>query len=221
MWEEGSQGGTVFWVTRSSWSASWGGAATCSPVQDWAWRLELADCKYFTEVLFSGNYFNMIQCFLFCLILSMSLRASSFPCCHGRRASIPIPSAPFLLVCLLFSVAVSRCILKRCCCLIQWTKSVSLQKNGWCWTCPCEAFETTKLIQTLGVEQFAELGSGCCLPVHIPSDSWNWSSCGNLELCFWDKCCVLTESKGPSVQQIYEEWLGFRFWWVTNSIYRD
>lgn len=134
------------WVTRSSWSASWGGAATCSPIQDWAWRLELADWEYFTEVLFSGNYFNMIQCFLFCLILLMSLHAWSFPHCRGSRASVPIPSVPFLLFCLLVSVAVSRCILKHCCHLIQWTESVSLQKNGWSCTCSCEPFETTKLI---------------------------------------------------------------------------
>ena len=94
---KGSREELWLWVTRSSQSTSWGGAATRSPVQDWAWRLELADCKYFTEVLFSGNYFNMIQCFLFCLILLMSLCAWSFPCCRGSRASIPMPSVPFLL----------------------------------------------------------------------------------------------------------------------------
>lgn len=84
------------WVTGSSWSASWGGAATGSPVQDWAWRLQQADCKYFAEVLFSGNYFNMIQCFLFCLILLMNLLAWSFACCRGSRASVPTPHVPFL-----------------------------------------------------------------------------------------------------------------------------
>lgn len=149
-WRGRETGRNCDWVTHSSWSASWGGATTCSPIQDWAWRLEWADCKYFTEVLFSGNYFNMIQCFLFCLILLMSLHAWSFPCCRGSRASIPTPSVLFLLFSLLVSVAVSRCIWKYCRCWIQQTKSVSLQKNGWSWTWSCESFETTKMIQISG-----------------------------------------------------------------------
>lgn len=77
------------WVTRSSWSASWGGAATSSPVQDSAWRLQRADCKYFAEVLFSGNYFNMIQCFLFCLILLWAFLPDPLPAVVGAGQAFP------------------------------------------------------------------------------------------------------------------------------------
>lgn len=126
------------WVTRSSWSASWGGAATGSPVQDWAWRLPRADCKYFAEVLFSGNYFNMNQCFLFCLILLWAFLPDPSPTVMGAGQVFPQHMFPAVSG-LSGSVAVSRCYSG------QPTSDVSFWKNGWSWT--CEAFETTKLFQ--------------------------------------------------------------------------
>lgn len=87
-----------------------------------------------------------------CLIFSLLLWETG----NHSHTICTIPA----VVCLLVSAAVSRCILKHCCCLIQQTKNVFLQKNGWSWTCSYDAFESTKLIQIVGVEQFAELGSG-------------------------------------------------------------
>lgn len=59
------------------------------------------------------------------------------------------------------------------CCSVQLTSDVSFGNNDWSWACSYEAFETTKLFQIVGLEQFVKLGSRYCLPVHVSSDLWN------------------------------------------------
>lgn len=42
------------------------------------------------------------------------------------------------------------------CCSVQLTSDVSFGNNDWSWACSYEAFETTKLFQIVGLEQFVK-----------------------------------------------------------------
>lgn len=147
--------------------AAGGGAAACSPVQDWAWRLCRPDCVFHGSLTFwwwlqYDSVFSLLPDLVdepSCLILP--------PVVAARRPSRAVGAVAARLSSRHWRVLV-HCWQR--CCLLQWTKTCRKMTDPGAalWT-----FVTLRLAQMMRAERCAALGPGTACQFTFVVIAWN------------------------------------------------